>query len=158
MIRHLALAALVALGACSPSSSDTTPPATALPVILNVHDRLDAAHDAERLLIFSAPERNADLELMRDRIAMRALEVEERDITVAWLVGPADGRFGEQELSVEAVEELRLVMDLDSAHFGGVLVGKDGGVKERYARATDLNVIFALIDLMPMRQAEMDDR
>lgn len=38
-----------------------------------------------------------------------------------------------------------------------VLIGKDGGIKSRYDRL-DLEAIFAEIDMMPMRQQEMQEK
>ena len=40
---------------------------------------------------------------------------------------------------------------------GAVLVGKDGGVKERWPAAPQLQNIFDLVDAMPMRQRELRD-
>ncbi|MEC8065210.1 MAG: DUF4174 domain-containing protein, partial [Planctomycetota bacterium] len=40
---------------------------------------------------------------------------------------------------------------------GTVLVGKDGGVKERWPLAPRLQEVFDLVDAMPMRQRELRD-
>ena len=39
-----------------------------------------------------------------------------------------------------------------------ILIGKDGGEKSRQTEALDLEKIFALIDTMPMRKAEMKEK
>jgi hypothetical protein len=39
-----------------------------------------------------------------------------------------------------------------------VLIGKDGSVKARYNAAPSLDELFALIDGMPMRRAELRSR
>lgn len=153
----LAVVVCVVLAGCAPGDSDETPPAPigGRVVIDDVHARLDEARRSERLLVFSGPERDPDLERMRERIDARRAEVDERDLTVAWLEGPATGTFGEARLSVAAVDALRLQTGLDAETFGGVLIGKDGGTKDRYAAPIELDVVFALIDAMPMRRREI---
>ena len=44
---------------------------------------------------------------------------------------------------------------LDENQYEMVLVGKDGGVKRRYSNVVDPQVIFNIIDAMPMRMREM---
>jgi len=39
-----------------------------------------------------------------------------------------------------------------------VLVGKDGGEKLRRGAAVDIDEIFSVIDAMPMRQREMEEK
>ena len=43
------------------------------------------------------------------------------------------------------------------AQEGAVLAGKDGGVKDRWSVAPQLQEIFDLVDAMPMRQRELRD-
>ncbi len=68
-----------------------------------------------------------------------AAECAERDV----LVLPIEGAALRDELDVAAGENVIL------------LVGKDGGVKERWSEAVDPAAVFALIDAMPMRKREM---
>ena len=42
-----------------------------------------------------------------------------------------------------------------NAEFAGFLIGKDGGVKQRFTRPTAPQTLFRVIDAMPMRQTEM---
>lgn len=42
--------------------------------------------------------------------------------------------------------------------FAVLLVGKDGGVKRRANDPVNLNELFAQIDRLPMRRAEMEER
>ena len=44
---------------------------------------------------------------------------------------------------------------LGDVEFEAVLVGKDGGVKDRYREIVDPSAIFPFIDAMPMRMDEM---
>ena len=45
-----------------------------------------------------------------------------------------------------------------ASDFQAVLIGKDGGVKARWAEPVSLNALYELIDAMPMRQREMRER
>lgn len=50
---------------------------------------------------------------------------------------------------------LRAHLDVEPGATVILLVGKDGGVKERWTTAVEPKAVFALIDAMPMRQQEM---
>ncbi|MEY4853936.1 MAG: hypothetical protein RIR32_612 [Verrucomicrobiota bacterium] len=54
--------------------------------------------------------------------------------------------------------ELHLVTRTGAPAFRVRLVGKDGGVKLDQATPLDVATLFALIDAMPMRRAEMSSR
>ncbi|MEJ5330998.1 MAG: DUF4174 domain-containing protein [Desulfobaccales bacterium] len=62
------------------------------------------------------------------------------------------------ELSPEQAQALRQRFAAPPGAFTVVLVGKDGGVKLNEARRVPLADIFALIDSMPMRRQEMQER
>ncbi len=51
--------------------------------------------------------------------------------------------------------EMREELGLGGRETVILLVGKDGGVKERWSEAVAPEKVFALIDAMPMRQREM---
>lgn len=149
---------LLALAACAPPPPDEPALSGGTRVVIDdLHARLDEARWNERLLVFSGPERDADLDAMRRMVDAAGPGVAERDLTVAWLEGPALGTFGDRALSVAALDALRIETGLTAEAFGGVLIGKDGGIKDRYAAPIDLDVVFALIDTMPMRREEMED-
>ena len=54
-----------------------------------------------------------------------------------------------------AERDIVVLSQFDSADFQAVLIGKDGGRKREQAVPIDPDDLFALIDSMPMRQAEM---
>lgn len=57
-------------------------------------------------------------------------------------------------LSAPAIDELRAILRTQPKVNELILVGKDGGIKERIDRI-DLQFLFDAIDQMPMRRAEM---
>ena len=67
-------------------------------------------------------------------------------------------QLGMAPLSSRAADNIRSQFRIRGGGFSVVLVGKDGGVKARYAKAPDLDDVFSLIDGMPMRRSEMRER
>lgn len=82
--------------------------------------------------------------------------LQDRDMLVTWIYSEGEGRVGDITLSSPDVLELRKQFRLPrSSRLIAALVGKDGGVKARYTEWPALAEVFALIDGMPMRRAEM---
>jgi hypothetical protein len=81
----------------------------------------------------------------------------ERDI--AWFVFRKDGVATncQKPLAEQFAASIRERTSSGSDDLEVVLIGKDGGVKARYTEL-DLPSVFARIDSMPMRQAEMRRR
>lgn len=68
----------------------------------------------------------------------------------------AAAQAGERDLVIlRADGALRAALGIGAAANEAVLVGKDGGVKARWKEPVAPAVVFALIDTMPMRRAEM---
>lgn len=67
------------------------------------------------------------------------------------------GECAERDLLVLPVDsaDLRTQLDVGPGSTIVLLVGKDGGVKERWDDQVDPQTVFALIDAMPMRRSEM---
>ncbi len=117
-------------------------------------DPLDGALWRQRVLVVSrvgVAERDAlALEAALDELAC---EVRERDLIVVWLREGDAGADGEP-LSPARRRAMRERLGLDASQWHAALIGKDGGVKARYAGVPELADVFALIDGMPMRRAE----
>ncbi len=63
---------------------------------------------------------------------------------------------GERDLVIlRADGALRAAVGIGDAANEAVLIGKDGGVKARWKEPVAPEAVFALIDTMPMRRAEM---
>ncbi len=54
-----------------------------------------------------------------------------------------------------AERDLRVFTEFGAPRFSIELIGKDGGRKDRRATVLDPTELFAIIDAMPMRRAEM---
>ncbi|MHB2210367.1 DUF4174 domain-containing protein [Methylobacterium sp. CM6257] len=109
---------------------------------------LDAYRDRARVLVLSAPD-VADAHLKAQRAALRAVRpgLAERDLVVLEAVGTGpDARA------------LRAQLGLPAGSFRAVLVGKDGGAKLDAEEPVAPQKLFATIDAMPMRRAEMRAR
>ncbi|MGH1570047.1 DUF4174 domain-containing protein [Methylobacterium sp. P31] len=109
---------------------------------------LDAYRDRARVLVLSAPDA-ADAHLKAQRVALGSVRagVAERDLVVLEAVGTG----------TEA-RALRTRLDLPADRFRAVLVGKDGGAKLAAEEPIAPQKLFATIDAMPMRRAEIRER
>lgn len=93
-----------------------------------------------------------DRELSRDPAGVR-----ERDLVV-YRIGLSEGRstLG-QVLDLASVKSLRKKYGVKNYQFRFFLKGKDGGMKLRRTQPIAMEELFAIIDSMPMRQAELGD-
>ena len=111
----------------------------------------------KRILIVFADELENDQVMQVSQILAEAeCALQDRDMLISWIYPGGEGRVGDQTLSAYEVLELRKQLRLSrSSSLAAALVGKDGGVKARYEAWSALGEVFALIDGMPMRRAEM---
>jgi hypothetical protein len=104
-----------------------------------------------RLILYTASP--ADAELLTSAIQRHWPELEERAVLLVRVgEGPNDHRH--VVLNETEVEALRLAYSMDSQRTELLLIGKDGGLKERIQRV-DLPFLIQAIDRMPMRQSEV---
>jgi len=85
-------------------------------------------------------------------------EMDDRDLLVFHLVEDQEDRFSDALLDQNIGDELRKRLSIDPGRFTFLLIGKDGGEKLRRTSSVDLSEIFSLIDVMPMRRREMQER
>lgn len=81
-----------------------------------------------------------------------------RDLRIVNLTSRQAGRMAGRTLSTRQVSDLRSRWQLPAGEWAVVLVGKDGGVKERWSSIVEPSEVFGKIDAMPMRLREMGDR
>lgn len=96
---------------------------------------------ARPVVVFAASADDARFRRQLSTLRAREAELAERDIAVVEVRAPTD--------------PLRERLQVSAGRFAVVLVGKDGGVKQRWTEPVDAGEIFATIDAMPMRQREM---
>ena len=112
-----------------------------------------AAHlGRERLLVVSRPSGSVLDEYVRQAAVLR-----DRDVRVVALLLPGDAG-----LKRPSTATLPLLVDPGgrvAARYGrAALVGKDRGVKATYPAPPSLSEVLGLVDRMPMRQQERQDR
>lgn len=106
---------------------------------------LDDYRDRARVLVLSAPEAgDAQLRAQRAALGSARTGAAERDLVVLEAIG-----------SGAEARDLRDRLGLPADSFRAVLIGKDGGAKLTAATPIAPHTLFAMIDAMPMRRAEM---
>lgn len=111
-----------------------------------------------RLLIFFAPQPDwPEYEVQVAKLAGEQAALAERDLVQIHVFEEVEGYVGDEKFSPAQNELLREQFQVDTGQYALFLVGKDGGVKERYANPVEPEKIYALIDSMPMRQQEMEE-
>ena len=109
------------------------------------------------LLIFSPSSQTPAFQKLVDKLQQQREGVADRDLIVFSLVNDGPSRVREVVLSRQESDNLRQRFRVTADEFRVVLIGKDGTVKLSES-AVKLPDIFALIDSMPMRQQEMQER
>ncbi|NKI33333.1 DUF4174 domain-containing protein [Muricauda sp. DJ-13] len=94
-----------------------------------------------RILVLVAKTENSSLLAQRKSFSTLKKELVERDLVLL-------------ELSSDK-KELKERFDISERFEGVLLIGKDGGLKLKKQFFVDPKDVFALIDSMPMRRAEM---
>lgn len=74
------------------------------------------------------------------------------------LLDEGTSMVGHQELTAAEAAATRAALGIQAGSFALRLIGKDGSVKLSTESPTPSQEIFALIDSMPMRKAEIPDR
>ena len=110
-----------------------------------------------RVILLFANENDAPLlSKQLELLTSHSEEVTNRDLVVYQFFqfegrGPAGEGIDDKK-----VKALRADYDIEyEMPFQFILIGKDGGVKLRSAEVVSMEALFALIDGMPMRKAEM---
>ena len=110
----------------------------------------------KRVLVLYAPSaKDPKLAEQLARVAKVQPGFDERDMLLVVLLETAGSRAGDRALSVEEALALRRALRFEPGAFGLRLIGKDGGVKRRGNEPVAMQTVFAQIDAMPMRRAEM---
>ena len=107
------------------------------------------------LLIFAPNHKHPELQKIRFALEPRSCDIDDRDMIIGVFVAQGQSRLNGRTISASEIEEIRHRLGIKPEQFAVLLIGKDGGEKFRSYNAPDLDVVFALIDRMPMRQDEM---
>ncbi|WP_201980650.1 DUF4174 domain-containing protein [Hymenobacter rubidus] len=115
---------------------------------VSLEQTLRASHWKKRVLLIAAP--TAEQSEFRTQKALLATDkagLAERDFLVVEALY--------DQLSATDKQFLAQQMGLKQQSFAVVLIGKDGGVKEKSSRPIPLAALFNIVDKMPMRRQEM---
>ena len=110
-----------------------------------VSTQLEPYRNRNRVLLIFAPSPANKAYLEQKRLLERAEDgLQERDVVVLEL------------LEGEQARALRDDFSVSENVFAVVLIGKDGGEKERFLEPAQPGTLFNIIDQMPMRRREME--
>lgn len=133
----------VLLGALSCASAGAQPSPVA-----SLASTIKASKWQHRVLLVCAPTpEHPELSRQRELLAGVQPALRERDLLVREVV-PA-------QLPAPDQRYLRQQLGVADAGFTVLLLGKDGGVKQRATRPLTPEQLFSVIDAMPMRRQEM---
>ena len=110
------------------------------------------------LFIFAEDASHPLFKNLQSQILAQKAEVDDRDLIVFEVPANGPARMGTTNLDRQQADSLRNHFDLPNAAFSLILVGKDGGIKLKRSDQVDLTEVFGLIDSMPMRQREMQQK
>ena len=110
------------------------------------------------LFLFGPGSSEPALETLKKQIQMLPAEMADRDLVVFEIYQSGISRMDEAVLDASASQSLRQHFRVPDNGITIILVGKDGGVKLKRHHPVDLQDIFGLIDSMPMRQNEMQQK
>ncbi|MBF9221152.1 DUF4174 domain-containing protein [Hymenobacter ruricola] len=135
------MAALVAFALLSTLIAQT-------PKAMSLEKTLRESRWKKRVLLVAAPNaQQADFQQQQELLASQKAALAERDFLVLPVLyeqlSAADQQFLKREIGVQPPA------------FAMVLIGKDGGVKEKSSRPMKPENLFGTVDKMPMRRQEM---
>ena len=121
-------------------------------------DLMESLINSKRpVLLFAKSRSDARLDQQVDRLRDYRSLLKERDMVVLRITGNHEVQpaIGYLPIPAGSARVLRQRFEPDSKGLTVVLVGKDGTEKGRWQNVVNPQVLFDLIDSMPMRQQEM---
>ena len=110
------------------------------------------------LLLFAfSPDAPAYRTVMK-QLNSQADQIADRDMVIIEIFETGLVRVDARPMPAENADKLRKRFEVAEGMLTAILIGKDGGLKSRQTGRIDLAEIFALIDTMPMRRREMQDK
>ncbi len=114
-------------------------------------------YHSHRSVIYFAPQKDDRVQQFIIGSHRHACELDDRDVVT--LIITEDGISIPTWLGDHfSYQQLAESYSIHPGSYTGILIGKDGGEKLRWSEDTDWERIQRLIDAMPMRQREMQNR
>ena len=110
------------------------------------------------LFIFAENSSHALFKDLQSQIVAQKAEIDDRDLIVFEVPAQGPTRMNNIPLDRNEADSIRTHFAIPSNTFSLILVGKDGGIKLKREDRVDLSDVFGLIDSMPMRQREMQQK
>jgi hypothetical protein len=110
------------------------------------------------LFLFAEDANDPFFKNLQNQIMAQKAEVDDRDLIIFELPVQGPARMGTTPLDQKEADSIRTHFAIPSNTFSLILVGKDGGIKLKREERVDLSDVFGLIDSMPMRQREMQQK
>jgi len=110
------------------------------------------------LFIFAKDVNNPLFKELQSQIAAQKADLEDRDLIVFEVPAQGPARMNTNPLDRKEANSIRNHFAVPSDTFSLILIGKDGGIKLKRSDQVDLSEVFGLIDSMPMRQREMQQK
>ena len=107
------------------------------------------------LLLFAPAQSDPRLVETVRRVEASRCEFADRDMVLGLIVTDGTSTLDGQVVDTPQVRRLFSEFGIGANTFSAVLIGKDGGEKLRINDVPDLPAIYAVIDSMPMRSAEI---
>lgn len=115
------------------------------------------AIEPHRTLIYFSKGFDADVEHFERQLLIHQCQIQDRDLRALVLdmekLSDSFGLFSSQEI-IKLMNKYRV----RNTEHTAVLIGKDGTEKARWRQGFDIKEMVAIIDEMPMRQAEIKNR
>lgn len=117
---------------------------------------LDQVRWVNRILVVAAEsQQQRDLLTMASEAKAHSCQFSNRDLRMLLIVA-GNVFFDGKAVGATSASRLIAQLGLPDEEFAMLLIGKDGGIKQRWRSAVPVQEIFAVIDGMPMRRSESD--
>ena len=110
------------------------------------------------LFLFAEDANDPFFKNIQSQIMAQKAEVDDRDLIVFEVPAQGPARMNTNTLDRKEADSIRNHFAIPSDEYSLILVGKDGGIKRKSKDRVDLSDVFELIDSMPMRQREMQQK
>jgi len=110
------------------------------------------------LMVFSSSPDDANYRSLIKEMQDQRNGLKDRDILLFEVFEKGQSRLDGSPLKKDSADLLRKQFGIRPGQFCTILIGKDGEEKRRWESKVGLDVIFSVVDAMPMRQREMNER